>query len=428
MIERAEQILYLNNKKSIDRMIKHGLDPRLPPSLGGYGIFGPKQDINKVTHRHLRVCTFLARFWHERLIIYMKKLRKITSRTRVKRKGKKPKNLLEDHKGENVVNYRWAKDLLFRYAGFAHFLFEETSTEIVSDLTVTSEVVPFVNLYYDEIKRVLSGQLAGATSACRLPFKDIDIQMIKDQLAIDPRQAKVDSMMYVHLLKLEYYGKDLTDELSRRRGMGIWGDKLSNTLKTKPIREWLITQSIADEDPIYPPDGDFWEKLDLPKKRNIEREVAESVEGAIMPMIKQIVSSSIRKEEARRHFNTRLEKKFYKSYGTTNVPQYLYILKATNEPLAYDLVKRRMHGVNSQYLWNAGILKSVVDLDSFICRFYNIDRELYSTIPEEIQKVFTSIPMFRSEKRINTFGQFESLYIRNRMVWSPSVNGEYRLL
>jgi hypothetical protein len=248
-IENAERILYEWNKYSIDYMIENSIDPRLPRNLGGYGVWpgaGHKRNWNSITTDHLKNITFLMRYVPDAVPVYLKKIGKLTDRTRVTKKGRAPR-LYRD--GEYKVPRKAFKEALHHALGFIDMLCTTRETETRHYVEITESVRSYVKLIRKTCLDICSNDSKDYKSPdiilhdyisrmIELPdlrkkrFRNINFTEVYPHY--DPKMI-VDATLKVYkLYQLYYTSRNWTPTLIRRECNGY---------------DWFLCQQAVDFDP-----------------------------------------------------------------------------------------------------------------------------------------------------------------------------------
>jgi hypothetical protein len=259
-IEKAEDILYRLNKKSIDGFIKKGIDPRLPTALGGYGLVLHKEAANlpfsKITKYHLRILSHWVVYNPSIGFSYLKKLKKCTSRYRTTIEKPYKSRWIRDHKGDVEVSREWVKEILLGSTGYVASFDQRINNEKKTAPEIFSETKDLVMLHYNIIRRDIYGDqdspdlysrfdtdrdrvLPRVPKTSQVRKKESD-KAYKRQLPIenllqlrrDPRKIGISPKAYQDLLKMEQIQKDLYKKISLARGNLV--EEVSE-LKAEPV-------------------------------------------------------------------------------------------------------------------------------------------------------------------------------------------------
>jgi len=248
-IENAERILYEWNKLSIDYMIENSIDPRLPRNLGGYEVWpgaGHKRNWNSVTTDHLKNITFLMRYVPEAVPVYLKRIGKLTNRTRVTKTGRAPR-LYRD--GEYLVPRKAFKEALHHALGFIDMLCTKVETETRHYVEITESVRSYVTLIrktcldicsndnkdYKSPDVILHDHISRMIELPKLKSKRFrNIDFIEVYPHYDPKMI-VDATLKVYkLYQLYYTSRNWTPTLVRRECNSY---------------DWFLCQQAVDFDP-----------------------------------------------------------------------------------------------------------------------------------------------------------------------------------
>jgi hypothetical protein len=146
-IEKAQEILYINNEKAIKFMAATSIDPRLPIKLGGQDVWRNADfEMSEITIWHLRLIDFYSRIIPELLPIYIKGIRKRVNRFRTTNKDKGRRKFYK--KGNWPVPRKEFKELLFSLVGFVSMIDTEIETTQVNYRTVAIETRDYIRCHY----------------------------------------------------------------------------------------------------------------------------------------------------------------------------------------------------------------------------------------------------------------------------------------
>lgn len=242
MIENAEMLLYMLNKKAIDYMIENSIDPRLPPQLGGCGVWkGIKTPMNDLTQAYLCLLEYYHTQAPEYFPRFVKRIKKIALRFRKPQKQTAPK-IWED--GHIPVPRKEIKEISHNLFGFLTALSTDTRTSEVGYMQVASELRAFISVHYAHHEPLLYSvsRLTLSKPAWKRWFKDVvlapttlvpgrysdeTISQILGYIDDDQRTVGLSSQSYTQFLYLKAVQKRISKKISENRSMGIVSDPTS---------------------------------------------------------------------------------------------------------------------------------------------------------------------------------------------------------
>lgn len=197
VIENAEKILYFNNSSSMEYMIRKSLDPRLPLTLGGYGVWsGIPHPYSPFTLSYLRMLTYLCKYNKVTLPRIIKKVRQTSNRFRTTVTRTSSKSFYSP--GPYRVLRKEYKEVYMRVYGYIDQLSMRINKSEVKLETVAGELKMWCRLYYSVVQTE-----ARTRYGIDLDNLPIDIEYILIHIDDDEREISMDytSLMRYHELK-----------------------------------------------------------------------------------------------------------------------------------------------------------------------------------------------------------------------------------